>query len=97
MQETRSPRPGVCSPPPACVPSAGPRGAARPEGSVMWSVIIYQHPALRQRSQCKVTLRLSAMKTLLHKQNISPLDRLALALAKCRLSVRKENPHHLEG
>ena len=74
-----------------------PGGAAGPEGSVMWNVTVYQHLPLSQWSQCKVTLRLSAMKTVPHKQKISPLDRLALALAKCRPSVRKENPNRLEG
>lgn len=63
----------------------------------MWNVTIYQHLPLSQWSQCKVTLRLSAMKTVPHKQKISPLDRLALALAKCRPSVRKNNPNRLEG
>ena len=92
VQEARSPRQGVCSPPPACVPSAGPT-----EGSAIRDVTICQHLALRQCSPCKVALRLSAVKTVPQKQKLSPLDRLALASAKYRPSMRKEGPNRSEG
>lgn len=74
-----------------------PPGVAGLEGSVMWNVTIYQHLPLRQCSPGKATLRLSAVKTVSQKQKLSPLDRLALALAKRRPSARKENPSRLEG